>query len=180
MLRKINEKKQEIVINESLEEYVIILDIIANKKKPEMQIYQAFGEELYGFFEVIGKIGTKCEPFDTVYIGKGERDKIHHISGILPIEKLTPNAITNLRNYFHSSYIYKYIAIRYNLQRFQFLRKSKWNEKYILVYEKTILPGLRRSIKKEIEKLFGIEIEIRSPEGIFLQTMREKGKYYQH
>jgi putative nucleotide binding protein len=36
------------------------------------------------------------QPYEEVYIGEGKRDKIHHILGRLPIDKLTPTAKAEL------------------------------------------------------------------------------------
>ncbi len=81
------------------EEYAIVLDFLPNgylndprpmfKKTP---IVQAIGNKHFTLLELVPKKEIFVQPSDIVYIGEKERDKIHHINGRLPLNKLTPTA----------------------------------------------------------------------------------------
>ena len=81
------------------EEYAIILDFLPHgypfdtrpmhKKSP---IAQAIGKNHFILLELVPKKGVSLQPNDTVYMGEGKRDKIHHIIGKIPLEKLTQTA----------------------------------------------------------------------------------------
>lgn len=85
------------------EETVIILDFLPNgypfDKRPshiKNPIAQALGKEHFILLELVPKKGVHLQPYQEVYIGEGKRDKIHHIIGRLPTEKLTATARTEL------------------------------------------------------------------------------------
>ena len=46
--------------------------------------------------EFVQKKGIHLQPFEEVYIGEGKRDKIHHIMGKIPLDKLTATAKSEL------------------------------------------------------------------------------------
>ncbi|MDP2908763.1 MAG: DUF655 domain-containing protein, partial [Nanoarchaeota archaeon] len=81
------------------EEYAIILDFLPNgypfdtrpmhRKTP---IAQAMGKEHFVLLELVPKKGITLQPNEDAYIGEGKRDKIHHILGKIPLEKLTQTA----------------------------------------------------------------------------------------
>lgn len=81
------------------EEYGIILDFLPNgypndprpmhRKTP---IAQAMGKDHFVLLELIPKKGQFLQPYEEVYLGEGKRDKIHHILGRLPLNKLTETA----------------------------------------------------------------------------------------
>ncbi len=85
------------------EEYAYILDYLEygypedNRpmymKKP---IAQAFGEKQFVLMELSVKEGNPLELAERVYIGKGKRDKIDHVSRMLKYDDLTPTAKTEL------------------------------------------------------------------------------------
>lgn len=78
------------------EEKAIVLDFLPNgypfdnrpmyRKTP---IAQALGVEHFSLLELIPRKGVTLKSNDIVYIGEGKRDRIHHVAGKLPIEKLT-------------------------------------------------------------------------------------------
>src|SRR3989344_981047 len=92
-----------ILQRKSKEEYAITLDFLPNgylfdtrpshKKTP---IAQAIGKENFTLLELVPKKDIFLQPHEEVYIGEGKRDKIHHISGRLPISKLTETAKSEL------------------------------------------------------------------------------------
>lgn len=85
------------------EEYAIILDFLqhghpfdmrpSHKKTP---IAQAIGKNHFILIELVPKKGFFLQPHEEVYIGEGKRDKIHHIFGRIPYEKLTQTAQSEL------------------------------------------------------------------------------------
>ncbi|MEM4282736.1 MAG: DUF655 domain-containing protein [Candidatus Woesearchaeota archaeon] len=88
---------------ETREEYAIILDFLPHgypfdprpsyRKSP---IIQAIGKSKFTLLELAPKKDVFVQPYEEVYIGEGKRDKIHHIIGRLPIEKLTSTAKAEL------------------------------------------------------------------------------------
>ncbi|MBI4441239.1 DUF655 domain-containing protein [Candidatus Woesearchaeota archaeon] len=85
------------------EESAIVLDFLphgdpfdmrpSHKKTP---IVQAIGKEHFLLLELIPKKDVVLQPNEEVYIGEGKREKIHHISGRLTVDKLTETARTEL------------------------------------------------------------------------------------
>ena len=92
-------KKQE----NSKEEIAIVLDFLPNgypyddrpmyMKNP---LVQAVGSKHFVLLELVPKKGIHLQPFEEVYIGDGKRDKVHHIVGKLPLNKLTATAKSEL------------------------------------------------------------------------------------
>jgi putative nucleotide binding protein len=83
------------------EEYVVVLEYLkhgyaedlrpAHKKEP---IAQVLGKSFFTLLEIVPSVDLK--PYDEVYIGEGKRDKVLYIKGILPFDKLTQTARTEL------------------------------------------------------------------------------------
>ena len=81
------------------EEFAVVLDFLPNgypfdsrpmhKKTP---IAQALGKVHFALLELVPKKGIFLQPYEDVYIGDGKRDKIHHILGKIPLDKLTETA----------------------------------------------------------------------------------------
>ena len=85
------------------EEIVVELDFLPNgyqfddrSMHSSTAIAQAMGKEHFVLLELVPKKGIHLQPHEEVYIGEGKRDKIHHIVGKLPIEKLTSTAKSEL------------------------------------------------------------------------------------
>ena len=85
------------------EETVIVLDFLQNgypfDKRPSHRktpIIQAIGKEHFSLLELVPKKDVFVQPYEEVYIGEGKREKIHHIVGKLPLEKLTETAKSEL------------------------------------------------------------------------------------
>lgn len=86
-------------VDNAREESVIILDFLPNgypfDKRPshiKSSVAQALGKEHFILLELVPKKGIHLQPYEEVYIGEGKRDKIHHIMGRLPMDKLTATA----------------------------------------------------------------------------------------
>lgn len=87
----------------SREEYAIVLDFLphgypfdtrpSHKKNP---IVQAIGKTKFVLLELVPKKDVFLQPLEEVYIGDGKREKIHHISAKLPMERLTSTAKSEL------------------------------------------------------------------------------------
>lgn len=83
------------------EEYAIVLEYLkhgypedlrpAHKKEP---VAQVIGKAFFTLLEVVPSVDLK--PYDEVYIGEGKRDKVSYIKGVLPFNKLTQTARTEL------------------------------------------------------------------------------------
>ncbi len=80
----------------SKEENAIVLDFLPNgypfDKRPSHKktpIVHALGRTNFTLLELVPKKDIFVQPLEEVYIGEGKRDKIHHISGRLPYDKLT-------------------------------------------------------------------------------------------
>ena len=85
------------------EEYAIILDFLPHgyptDTRPmhvKVPIAQAIGELHFTLLELVTRKGVFLQPYEKVYIGEGKRDKVHHISGRLQLEIITPTSKINL------------------------------------------------------------------------------------
>jgi len=81
------------------EDVVIVLDFLlygypfdSRPMHQKTPIAQAIGKEHFSLLELVPKKGIHLQPYEEVYIGEGKRDKIHHVTGKLPLEKLTQTA----------------------------------------------------------------------------------------
>lgn len=81
------------------EDTAIVLDYLPNgypfdnrpshKKTP---IVQAIGKNHFVLLELVPRKEVFLQPYEEVYIGEGKREKIHHIVGKIPMDKLTTTA----------------------------------------------------------------------------------------
>lgn len=85
------------------EESVVVLDFLPNgyheDDRPmymKTPVVQGIGKEFFTLLELVPKKGVHLQPYEEVYIGEGKREKIHHIIGKLPLEKLTETAKAEL------------------------------------------------------------------------------------
>ncbi len=85
------------------EENAIVLDFLPNgypfDKRPSHKktaVVQALGTEHFTLLELVPKKGIFVQPYEEIYIGEGKREKIHHILGKLPIERITTTAKAEL------------------------------------------------------------------------------------
>ncbi|WP_407423173.1 DUF655 domain-containing protein [Methanobrevibacter sp.] len=91
-----NKNKKEKAPAVKKEEYAVVLDYLSRGYvKSDMSkfggkaIAQAIGTEQFTLLELAPKNGVDLEIQDTVYIGKGKRDKIYRVLGKLDYENLT-------------------------------------------------------------------------------------------
>lgn len=87
------------------EEQAIVLDYLQHgypfDKRPSHQktpIAQALGKNFFTLLELVPKREIFLQPYEEVYIGEGKRDKIHHIKGRLPFDRLTATARNELKH----------------------------------------------------------------------------------
>ena len=87
------------------EEEAIVLDFLPNgypfDRRPihlKTAIAQAMGKENFTILELVPKKGVFLQPYEEVYIGEGKRDKIHHVNGKIPHDKLTETAKAELEH----------------------------------------------------------------------------------
>ena len=85
------------------EENAVVLDFLPNgypfDERPmymKTPIAQAIGKEHFVLLELVPKKGMHLQLYEEVYIGEGKRDKIHHIVGRLPMDKMTQTAKAEL------------------------------------------------------------------------------------
>ena len=91
-----NKNKKEKAPAVKKEEYAVVLDYLSRGYvKSDMSkfggkaIAQAIGTEQFTLLELAPKNGVDLEIQDTVYIGKGKRDKVYRVLGKLDFENLT-------------------------------------------------------------------------------------------
>ncbi len=91
-----NRNKKEKAPATKKEEYAVVLDYLSRGYvKSDMSkfggkaIAQAIGTEQFTLLELAPKNGVDLEIQDTVYIGKGKRDKVYRVLGKLDYENLT-------------------------------------------------------------------------------------------
>jgi putative nucleotide binding protein len=99
------ESEQEMQMRGSKEEWVIILDFLPNGYADDQRpfhkktaIAQAIGKDKLSLLELVPKKDIFLQPLEEVYIGEGKREKIHHINGKIPLEKLTGTARSELEH----------------------------------------------------------------------------------
>jgi putative nucleotide binding protein len=86
------------------EEHAIVLDFLKNGYPEDSRslhqkeaIVQALGKDHFTLFELVPKPDLEFKSQDEVYVGEGERDQISWIKGILPFDKLTQTAKSELK-----------------------------------------------------------------------------------
>jgi len=90
-------------MEQAKEEYAVVLDFLQHgypfDTRPSHRktaIVQAIGKRHFTLLELVPKPDVFLQPLQEVYIGEGKREHIHHISGKLPVEKLTATAKAEL------------------------------------------------------------------------------------
>ena len=81
------------------EEYVVVLDFLPNgypfDTRPlhrKTSVAQAISKNNFTLLEIIPKKDVTLQAGEEVYIGDGKRDKVHHVVGRIPGNKLTQTA----------------------------------------------------------------------------------------
>lgn len=93
------------MIQRKREETAVVLDFLmhgymtdhspSHLKTP---IAQAIGTYGFTLLELVPKKGIFLQPLERVYIGEAKRDKVHHINGKLPFQKLTSTARSEIEH----------------------------------------------------------------------------------
>jgi putative nucleotide binding protein len=131
------------------EEYAIILDFLqhgySSDKRPLHQksaIAQAIGRDHFTLLELVPKKGKFLQPYEEVYIGEGEREKVHHIIGKLPLSKLTQTAKMELDFVIEDS-------VKKNEKKFvEFFNKA--GPINMRIHQLELLPGVGKKHTREI------------------------------
>jgi len=133
----------------SKEETAVVLDFLPNGYSMDTRpmhmktpIAQAIGKEHFTLLELVPKKGIFMQPYEEVYIGDGKREKIHHIVGKLPVDKLTATARAELE------FVVKNLVEK-NQQRFvDFFNKAQ--PLTTRMHQLELLPGLGKKHMWEI------------------------------
>ena len=105
-------------------------------------IAQALGKENFILLELVPKKGVFLQPYEEVYIGEGKRDKIHHIVGKLPVEKLTSGAQAELE------FVVKDMVKKHEKEFVEFFNKAQ--PLSTRMHQLELLPGLGKKHMWEI------------------------------
>ena len=105
-------------------------------------IAQAIGQERFVLLELVPKKGIHLQPYEEVYIGEGKREKIHHIIGRLPTDKLTQTAKSEL------NLVIKDIVKKNEKQYIDFFNKA--SPLTTRMHQLELLPGLGKKHMWEI------------------------------
>ena len=131
------------------EENAIVLDFLPNgypfDTRPihkKTAIAQALGKEHFVLLELVPKKDIFLQPYEEVYIGEGKRDKIHHISGKIPMDKLTKTAVSEL------SFMIKDIVEKNEKDFVDFFNKAQ--PLTTRMHQLELLPGLGKKHMWEI------------------------------
>ncbi|MBW2966797.1 DUF655 domain-containing protein [Candidatus Woesearchaeota archaeon] len=131
------------------EENAIVLDFLPNGYPSDTRpmhmktpIAQALGIERFTLLELVPKKGIFLQPYEEVYIGEGKREKIHHIIGKLPIEKLTSTAKSELE------YVIKDLVDKNEKRFIDFFNKA--GPLTTRMHQLELLPGLGKKHMWEI------------------------------
>lgn len=140
------------------ESHAIVLDFLPNgypfDKRPSHRktaVAQAIGKEHLVLLELVPKKEIFLQPYEEVYIGDGEREKIHHVNGRIPISRLTSTARSELE------FVIKEM-VKKNEERFvEFFNNSR--SLNMRMHQLELLPGLGKKHMWEIveerkDKLF--------------------------
>ena len=108
------------------EERAIVLDFLPNgypfDTRPmhmKTPVAQAIGKDHLILLELVPKKGIFLQPNEEVYMGEGKRDKIHHIVGRIPFDRLTQTAQGQLEQVVHDT-------VKSNEKRFvEFFNKAQ-------------------------------------------------------
>jgi putative nucleotide binding protein len=148
------------------EEHAVVLDFLPHgypfdrtPSHKKSAIVQAIGKERFVLLELVPKKEVFVQPYEELYIGEGKREKIHHIIGKLPVEKLTATAKSEI------SFVVS-DTVKNNEQRFvEFFNKAP--PLTMRMHTLELLPGLGKKHMWEIisqrkEKPFESFVDIRA------------------
>lgn len=131
------------------EEYAIVLDFLPHgypfDKRPSHKksaVVQAVGKSRFVLLELVPKKDVFLQPYEEVYIGEGKRDKIHHIMGKLPLDRLTATAKNEL------DYVVKDIVNKNEKLFIEFFNKAQ--PLTTRMHQLELIPGLGKKHMWEI------------------------------
>ena len=140
------------------EENAVVLDFLPNgypfDRRPSHRkspIVQAIGKSRFVLLELVPKKDIFLQPYEEIYIGEGKRDKIHHIVGKLPLNKLTATAKTELE------FVVKDLVKNNELKFIEFFNKAQ--SLTTRMHQLELIPGLGKKhmweiLEKRSEKPF--------------------------
>jgi putative nucleotide binding protein len=138
------------------EERAIVLDYLEHgypfdSSPMKSPVAQALGLDHLTLLELVPKKGIFLQPHEEVYIGEGKREKIHHIKGRIPAQKLTVTAHSELKH------IVKDIVSKNEKKFTQFFNEAQ--PLSTRMHQLELLPGLGKKHMWEIlqarkEKIF--------------------------
>ncbi len=140
------------------EEYAIVLDFLPHgypfdnsPNHRKLSIVQALGKNRFVLLELVPKKDVFLQPLEEVYIGEAKREKIHHIMGKLPVEKLTATAKNEL------DFVIKDLIIKNEKHFVEFFNKAQ--PLTTRMHQLELIPGLGKKhmweiIEKRQEKPF--------------------------
>ncbi len=129
------------------EETVIVLDFLPNgypfdNKAVKTPIAQAIGKKNFILLELVPKKEIHLQPYEEVYIGEGKRERIHHIIGRLPIERLTQTGSKELE------FVIKDLITKDSAKFIDFFNKAQ--PLSTRMHQLELLPGLGKKHMWEI------------------------------
>jgi len=129
------------------EEKAIVLDFLPNgypfdNRGRKTPIVQAIGADHFVLLELVPKKEVGLQPNEEIYIGEGKRDKIHHIIGKLPMNRLTSTARSEL------IFIIKNIVDKNQKKFVDFFNKAR--SLTTRMHQLELLPGLGKKHMWEI------------------------------
>jgi putative nucleotide binding protein len=131
------------------EDTAIVLDYLPNgypdasiPSHRKTAIAQAIGTTHLTLLELVPKKETFLTLGESVYIGDGKRDKVHHINGKLPHPKLTGTAKNELR------FIVKDLVKSDEARFVEFFNKA--GPLSLRMHQLELLPGLGKKHMKEV------------------------------
>ena len=134
------------------EEHAIILDFLPHGYHKDTRpmhmktpIVQAIGINHFILLELVPKKGQFLQPYEEIYIGEGKRDKIHHITGKIPLNKLTETAKMEL------THVIKDLVKKHEQRFIDFFNKAQPIN--IRRHQLELLPGIgKKHVRELLEK----------------------------
>lgn len=142
-----SERGEGLRLPQPKEENAIVLDYLEHgypldTSPVKSPIAQALGISHLTILELIPKKGIFLQPHEEVYIGEGKREKIHHIKGRIPVEKLTTTAHNELKH------VVDELVSRDDKKFIQFFNKAQ--PLSTRMHQLELLPGLGKKHMWEI------------------------------
>jgi len=130
------------------EEYAIVLDFLPQGKSGGFKATpaaQVIGTQFFTLLEVVPKQGVQLKPFDKVYVGREERDKIEFIKQRVLFKELTNSSQAELEKVIES------IVLERKQEFIRFFNESRPIS--IKRHQLDLLPGIGHKHTQEILKV---------------------------